>query len=58
LLSAPDYEEQRRNYAAESPMNRLGSPQEVADCVLFLASEEASFVTGTALIVDGGMSLT
>ena len=58
LLSAPDYEAQRRNYAAESPMNRLGTPEEVAHCVLFLASEEASFVTGTALIVDGGMSLT
>ncbi|NOV01659.1 SDR family NAD(P)-dependent oxidoreductase [Paenibacillus planticolens] len=36
------------------PMGRLGKPEEVAKAVLFLASEEASFITGTSLLVDGG----
>jgi NAD(P)-dependent dehydrogenase (short-subunit alcohol dehydrogenase family) len=40
--------------ADASPMQRVGTAREVANCVLFLASEEASFVTGAALLVDGG----
>ena len=37
------------------PAKRLGTPKDVANAVLFLASDEASFITGTALTVDGGM---
>lgn len=40
--------------SAMHPMGRLGKPQEVASVVLFLASEDASFMTGTSLLVDGG----
>jgi NAD(P)-dependent dehydrogenase (short-subunit alcohol dehydrogenase family) len=40
--------------AAERPMGRYGQPREVAQAVLFLASDAASFVTGTTLVVDGG----
>jgi NAD(P)-dependent dehydrogenase (short-subunit alcohol dehydrogenase family) len=36
------------------PVGRLGEPAEVANAILFLASDEASFVTGTILSVDGG----
>lgn len=36
------------------PMKRMGRPEEVAEAVLFLASDDASFITGTELIVDGG----
>ena len=38
------------------PMGREGEPEEVANAVLFLASDEASFITGTELIVDGGFT--
>jgi len=37
-----------------TPMNRLGLPEEVAATVAFLASDEASFMTGSELVVDGG----
>ncbi len=41
-------------YGAVAPMDRMGTPEEIAHCILFLASDEASFVTGTSLIADGG----
>ncbi|MBN9015827.1 MAG: SDR family oxidoreductase [Rhizobiales bacterium] len=39
---------------AQTPMGRMGSPREVAQACLFLASDESSFVTGSELVVDGG----
>ncbi|KAH8810726.1 hypothetical protein F5884DRAFT_259486 [Xylogone sp. PMI_703] len=40
-----------------APMNRVGTPDEVADCVLFLCSSKATFVQGAALVVDGGYTI-
>ena len=42
--------------AAMHPLGHLGEPQNVADAVVFLASDRAAFTTGSELIVDGGLS--
>jgi NAD(P)-dependent dehydrogenase (short-subunit alcohol dehydrogenase family) len=47
-------EEVKRRVAAGSPMGRLGRGQEVVDAVLFLASDAASYISGTVVPVDGG----
>lgn len=39
----------------KNPMGRMGKPEEVADAVLFLASDRASFVSGANLVVDGAL---
>jgi NAD(P)-dependent dehydrogenase (short-subunit alcohol dehydrogenase family) len=54
LERAADPEALRAQYEAVAPMNRMGTAREVANCIVFLASDEASFVTGAALVVDGG----
>ena len=51
---ADDSEALQHEYEALSPLKRLGTPREIANCILFLASDEASFVTGTTLVADGG----
>ncbi|MFF0724200.1 SDR family NAD(P)-dependent oxidoreductase [Streptomyces sp. NPDC004134] len=50
-------EEDRRASAAQTAAGRLGAPEEVAAAVAFLASSEASYVTGASLVVDGGWSV-
>ena len=47
-------EEDRQELAEETPLQRIGKPEEVADAVLFLASERAAFITGQVLPVNGG----
>jgi 2-keto-3-deoxy-L-fuconate dehydrogenase len=47
----------RQDFVARQPMGRLGTPEEVAWLALFLAGDEASYITGQAHLVDGGMAL-
>lgn len=47
----------RRDFIDRQPMGRLGTAQEVAALALFLASDEAAYITGQAHLVDGGMAL-
>jgi 2-keto-3-deoxy-L-fuconate dehydrogenase len=47
----------RQDFIARQPMGRLGTAREVAALALFLASDEASYITGQAHLVDGGMAM-
>jgi NAD(P)-dependent dehydrogenase (short-subunit alcohol dehydrogenase family) len=47
----------RGEYVSRTPLGRLAEPAEVAECVAYLASDKASFITGTTLLVDGGWTL-
>jgi 2-keto-3-deoxy-L-fuconate dehydrogenase len=53
----PDPVEARRNFIARQPMGRLATPEEIAPVVVFLASDESAFATGTVYSVDGGMTI-
>ena len=48
--------ERWREFLQNQPMERMAKPNEVADLVMFLASERASYITGTIYILDGGIS--
>ena len=46
----------RAELIARQPLGRLGTPSEVADAIVYLASPSASFITGTSLVIDGGIT--
>ena len=48
-------EKDRRAFAKMVPAKKLGTGEDIAYAVLYLASDEASYVTGTSLVVDGGL---
>ncbi|HET6263914.1 MAG TPA: SDR family oxidoreductase [Usitatibacter sp.] len=54
FMGMPDTPENRKKFVASIPMGRLSTPIDVAQAALFLASDEAAFITGACLEVDGG----
>ncbi|HMU89726.1 MAG: glucose 1-dehydrogenase [Pseudomonadales bacterium] len=54
IMQGPQAEAARQNLIALHPIGRLGVPQDIANGVLFLASDESAFVTGSELVIDGG----
>lgn len=55
--SSDDPEAARERMTAQYPLGRLGEPDEVAAAICFLASDEASYITGHDLVIDGGYSI-
>jgi NAD(P)-dependent dehydrogenase (short-subunit alcohol dehydrogenase family) len=49
--------EVRRNYEARIPLGRIGTSEEIADVIVFVASDAARYMTGQELLVDGGMTI-
>ena len=56
LAKAADPVAIRKGLEARQPMGRLGTPEEIANGILFLASDESAFATGSILTIDGGMT--
>ena len=56
LEASPDPVAERAALVARQPMGRLGTPEEVARAAVYLASDDADFVTGSALVIDGGLT--
>jgi 3-oxoacyl-[acyl-carrier protein] reductase len=50
-------EEMKELMLANTPLGRFGSPEDIAGAVRFLCSEQASFITGEVLLVDGGLGM-
>ena len=58
IAAAPDPDALLKEVTEAYPMRRLASPDEIAYAVLFLASDESSFVTGHSLVADGGFTVS
>jgi NAD(P)-dependent dehydrogenase (short-subunit alcohol dehydrogenase family) len=52
------YEGREQQVAATYPLRRLGAPEDVASLVWFLLSDEATWITGQTITIDGGLTLT
>ena len=57
FMGCPDTPENRARFLATIPLGRLSQPRDIANAALYLASDEADFVTGTILEVDGGRTI-
>lgn len=57
IEASADPDAARRNLVSRQPMGRLGEPGEIAEVAVLLASDEARFMTGSNIVIDGGMTL-
>lgn len=57
IAAQGDVEKVRAEFVARQPMGRIGSPEEISALAVYLASDESSYTTGQAHIIDGGFSL-
>lgn len=57
MAAQGDAEKARQAFLARQPMGRLGTAQEIAELAVYLASDESSFTTGQAYVIDGGWSM-
>ena len=57
MLALGDVVKARKAFSARQPMGRLGTSREIADLVVYLASDESAFTTGQTHIIDGGWSI-
>jgi len=58
LRATGDYEAARKAFIARQPIGRIGQPEEIAALIVYLASDESSYTTGVAHVIDGGWTLT
>ncbi|MCX5494515.1 SDR family oxidoreductase [Kaistia dalseonensis] len=54
MRSTGDYDQARAAFVARQPMGRIGKAEEIADLAVYLASNESAFMTGNAIVIDGG----
>jgi len=57
FMGLPDTPDNRKKFIATIPMGRMSEPQDIANACLYLASDEAEFITGTVFEVDGGRTI-
>ena len=55
ILDSPDPEKARQTLVRQVPLRRIGKPDDVANMIVYLASNESTFVTGTEMVIDGGV---
>ena len=55
IRDSPDPEKTRQTLVRQVPLRRIGKPDDVANMIVYLASDESTFVTGTEMVIDGGV---
>jgi 2-keto-3-deoxy-L-fuconate dehydrogenase len=57
MAATGDIEIARENFVNRQPMKRLGTPEEIANIAVYLASDESKFMTGQVITIDGGITI-
>ena len=57
IAASPDPEQAMKDFVARQPMGRLGKAEEIAQAILFASDEDASFLNGTNIVIDGSMTM-